>query len=252
MRASPLILCLALPLTADPGSELRATLQRLRGSAPVRAAVHLREWQRTLEGKQPVEQGAEGDFQVADGPSGLSLTVQPGTAERVKAEALLPAAKEKRDRPALRPVTSLVSSFGPLAAGELVNAALPLLALLEGAVLKEDRADASLGPSARMLGFQRPGEEQSKAGAKAKTTGYLKVWLGANGVPIASQQSQGFEVGFMWIKAKGQERVFRRYLLEDGRLLVTEELREQEVEGAGEEVRQKRTLTLALAKEPPR
>jgi hypothetical protein len=56
----------------------------------------------------------------------------------------------------------------------------------------------------------------------------------------------------MWIKAKGEERVNRRYMVEGGRLVVIEETRENNVDGAGNEVRSRRTLKLTLLREPTR
>ena len=239
-----LVFVLALPLSADATGDLKAALLRQRGHDPIRAAVHLSEWQRTVEDKQPREQSAQAEFQVAEGPAGFNLTLTPSTLERIRAETRKPLPKSKKDQKGLRPVTALVSSFGPLDAADLVNSAESLLALLEGAELKEDRLDASQGPSGRLLGFLLPTEEESKLGAKAKTTGYLKVWLGAEGRPIASLRTQGFEGGFMWIKAKVEQRTARRYTQEAGRLVVLEETQENNAEGAGEQAQTKRTLKL--------
>lgn len=246
------LLCLALPLAADGAGDLKASLGRLHGTNPVRAGVHLSEWQRTVEDKQPREQNARAEFQVADGPTGFSLTVMPPTMDQVRAETRKPLPKAKKEQKGLRPVTALVSTFGSLEAAELVNAADALQALLEGADLKEDRADASLGTNGRLLGFQLPTEEESKMGAKAKSTGYLKVWLGTDGTPFASLRIQGFEGGFMWIKAKIEQRTIRRYLQDAGRLVVLEETQENSAEGAGEKTQSKRTLKLTPLREPVR
>lgn len=245
-----LMFAFALPLCADGSGDLKAALLRLRGREPVRATVQLGEWQRTVEDKQPREQAAQAEFQVADGPAGFSLTVPPTTAERVREEVRRPVPKDKKARKGLRPVTDLVASFGTMDAAELLNAAEPLLRLLDGAVLQEDRPDPAQGPGLRLLGFQLPTEEEAKMGAKAKATGQVKVWTGADGTPVASLRVQGFEAGFMWIKAKGEERVSRRYAAESGRLLVLEETRENSVSGAGEEARSKRSLKLLPRREP--
>ena len=247
-----LLFALALPLAADGAGDLKAALLRLRGSNPVKAAVHLSEWQRTVEDKQSHEQNAQADFQVVDGPAGFSLTLTQPTVDRVRAEIRKPLPKSKKEQKGLRPVTALVSSFGSLEAAELVNAADALQALLEGADLKEDRVDASQGTNGRLLGFQLPTEEESKLGAKAKSTGYLKVWLGADGAPFASLRTQGFEGGFMWIKAKVEQRTSRRYTQDAGRLVVLEETQENSVEGAGEKAQTKRTLKLTPLREPVR
>jgi hypothetical protein len=246
------VYAIALPLAADGAGDLKAALQKLRGREPVKAVVQLGEWQRTVEDKQPHEQSAQADFQLTEGPGGFGLTVLPATADRVRAEAQKPTPKNKQERKGYRPVTDLVSSFGTTEAVELLNTSESLLKLLEGAAPKEDRQDPSQGQSGRLLGFQLPTKEESKLGAKAKTTGYFKVWLDAGGIPFASQRTQGFEAGFMWIKAKGEERVNRRYMVEGGRLVVIEETRENNVDGAGNEVRSRRTLKLTLLREPTR
>lgn len=247
-----LLLCLTLPLAADGTGDLKAALLRLRGSHPVKAAVHLSEWQRTVEDKQPREQNSQAEFQVAEGPAGFSLTLTPPTVDRIRAEIRKPLPKSKKEQKGLRPVSALVSSFGSLEAAELVNASDALLALLDGADLKEDRADASQGTSGRLLGFLLPTEEESKMGAKAKSTGYLKVWLGADGAPFASLRTQGFEGGFMWIKAKVEQRTMRRYTQDAGRLVVLDETQENNAEGAGEKAQSKRTLKLTPLREPVR
>ena len=247
-----ILLALALPLAADGTADLRTTLQRLRGREPVKATLHVNRWQRTVEDKQPREQTAQGDFLVTDGPAGFGFGVQAATAERVRAEAQKPVPRDKKQRPGLTPVTELVASIGMLDAAELVNAAESLLSLLQDATLKEDRLDESPGLKGRLLGFELPTEEESKMGAKAKVTGFLKVWLGPDGLPFASQRTQGFEGGFMWIKAKSEESISRRYLAEGGRLLVAEDTRENRMEGAGDRVQVKRTLKLTPLREPAR
>lgn len=85
MRLPILLLSLALPLCANGLDDLRASLQRLQGSDPVKATLEHSFWRQTTDDKKPVISQGKVAAHLEEGPQGLKVTwARPTLQQAVK------------------------------------------------------------------------------------------------------------------------------------------------------------------------
>jgi len=185
--AAGLIACWAPGLAlADGLSDLKSALEREQGAAEVKGALTVRFKHTHGEGKDASQEAGSVALHVEDGPAGLRLTYSRETLARLDAEML---AKE-RDKDAKAPTLPAVDILryrdirGMTAAGNL------LARLLERCKFIAEKTGDWNGTPARVLSFDLglPPEVDDKQRQYIKQhTGELTVWIGADGVPLASR-----------------------------------------------------------------
>ncbi|NWJ40539.1 MAG: hypothetical protein HXX12_06170 [Geothrix sp.] len=243
MRLSILLLSLALPLGANGLDDLRSSLQKLQGSEPVKATLDHSFWRQTTDDKKPVISQGKVTAQLEDGPQGLKVAWGRGTLQQAAKE--LAAQEREPDRPA--PTRTALRNVDPLEVGESLNHAEALLRDLAQAQVQEEKADTWQGKPARLLVLKlapKIPESQKKYLKELKVE--AKVWVGADGVPLAFSSSVSYKGSRMFISFEGgntQELQFSRI---GNRLVATRATSEDRSSGFGASSQTKKTTTLTL------
>ncbi len=243
MRLSTLLLSLSLPLGASGLDDLRAALQKLQGTEPVKASLDHSFWRQTTEDKKPVVSQGRITAQLEDGPQGLKVAWGRGTLQQAAKE--LAAQEREPDRPA--PTRLALRGVDPLEVAEALSHGEALLRDLAQAQLQEEKAEAWQGRPARLLVLKltpKIPESQKKYLKELKVD--AKVWVGADGVPLAFTSSVAYKGSRMFISFEGgntQELQFSRI---GNRLVATRVTTEDRNAGLGASTQTKKTTVLTL------
>lgn len=223
---------------ADALDSLREALRGLPGKSAVSAAAE-RKIDFELTDK-PHEQSSV-RFNISAGPSGLQLSFPQDVVARVES-----------DRQNLNPDQphSTVRALDYLYAADLasaLNGALDLLRDLDGATLRSDTATTLNGAPARLLEADIV-LRMTTADVKRvkKSTSVLKVWLGADGVPLAMERSVQAKGSVMLISFEFGDTLARSFTRKGDRLVAVREERRISSAGFGATSRDERITTIQL------
>lgn len=204
---------------ADGLSDLRASLGKLESDEPIRARVEIKTRNTGGESDKQKQQ-AEGTSSVIveSGPEGLQLGWSPEQIKQARK-----AAWEKVVNPDA--AKSNLATLTALEAGEALNLfdfADPLRRWLEGAKLQGDKRETHEGKPARLLVIRldlRLNEEARKL--MKSSDAIMKVWLNANGVPIALDRDLQLRFSKFFLTYRVHEHDTREFQVAGGRLVVT-------------------------------
>lgn len=185
MNASwlPILLICAVG-RADALSDLKGVLAKLNGQEPVKATVVYQFWSQQGEEKKLLITEGRASSAVEYGPQGLRMTWSRELLQAAAQEAKAKAEDPEKKTPTRRAMEGLKA----LDVAEYLNGSEELLRTLDQAQVLEDRADAWQGKPARLLRLKltpRLGQEEKKYIKELDAT--AKVWLGADGVPVAAE-----------------------------------------------------------------
>ncbi len=194
-----LLLCsaiVAFPTAADPLSDLRATLQRFPARAPFSASASLK-----VNDNLPELTGAEGGsttFDVESGPSGLVMRVPPSALDAAESEA----AGQKRDPEHHTPTRMAMVTLTTFDVLDAIDAATMLLNDLNGATLIAQEPSTHAGKPSTLLRIKVKATLPAKSSRFVKEPQVeLRVWIDANGLPIAAERDSLYAASFLFIKA---------------------------------------------------
>lgn len=238
-------LATTLSVYADPVADLRTALTSLTGQGTVQAQTTFTFSSKNGNDKNPVAPEATIKVMVEDGDAGFRVTWSHDLLKTIAEEA-----KAKSDDPEKRTPTE--RALGELGAGKLngyLNAAPELLQSLQHAKLIEEKPDTWQGRPARLLTFNIDvplSARDKKIVKEANAT--AKIWVGADGLPLAAQRSFSFKGRAMLVVTfeSSQEEKFE-YALVGNRLVVVRHFEEQNNSGAGESGQQKSTAVLTFS-----
>jgi len=243
MRATLLLLSLALPLSADGLDDLRASLQKLAGGDPVKASLEHSFWRQVIDDKKPVVSQGRIAAQLEDGPQGLRVTWGRPTLQ----QALKELADQEREPDRTAPTRTALRNVDPLETVEALNHAEALLRDLAQAQVQEERTEAWQGRPAKLLvlrltpklpGNQRKYLKELKADAK--------VWIGADGLPLAFSSSVTYRGSRMFISFEGGSTQDLQFIRVGHRLVVTRATGEEHSAGFGASSQTKKVTTLTV------
>lgn len=183
MLAGPMLagLVLASLAHADTLSDLRAKLGGMHSAQPLAA---------TLSVKSTVHDGddakatthAQLQMSIASGNDGLHVGYSPKLLQRAAHEATVHASN--KDAPT--PIEDLLGQTSPIKLQTMVDFAPALLRQIDGAKLVSQGKEVHDGKPSQVLVFNVPlPASASKQMTIKHYTGQIKVWLGADGVPLA-------------------------------------------------------------------
>ena len=230
------------PAYADGLGDLRAALEKLQGTSPLRVTLtaQVSTTSRDDDDKQRTANGTA-SVTAEDGPQGLRIAYPRDIMVRAMAEG----AGRQSDSTAPIPTRNALNELDYADVHSMVHAAETLLARLEGARLKGERPDTWNGAPARLLSLDLvvPKNQQFVD----KQTATLDIWLDPAGRPLASRaQNASKGSAFFVVSFESKNREDRVFTVVGDRLLVTRRDSSGSGSGAGQRGETKATVTLQV------
>lgn len=238
---------LTLVSGAGPLSELDAALARFTAREPVRARFTLAFENASGDDKDAVRTKGEVSGELAEGADGLTVTWPRALVDRARDEERLRAV----DAAAKTPTRDAIAAASTLDLASQLDAAGALRQDLQSASVLEDRQDAVDGAPARLLVLKLvPALSARDRRYVNEVEARAKVWLGADGVPLAAEFTSRYSGrAFLVVSFKGEERQAWRFLPAGDRLVAVRHEVVRRNEGAGEKGERRSTVALTLAGE---
>lgn len=237
MRPTALALLLLAPaLRADGLSDLRAALQRLPATQPVKATVDCQVWNRTVKDKQPKITQGQIQVKVEEGPAGLKLGWDKAELDHVQA-----ATKAKDNGP-----KQAMDAVGAEQVESLLDAAKDLMDVLEGGKIQEDRMDAWEGRPARLLTVKLDLPSDMDASDRKHLKSYnhvVKIWMAPDGTPLGLSGQEDYKASFFFIGWEQHTKESRTFARAGNRLVTTHDESETNGSGAGQQVQMKTLIS---------
>jgi len=230
------------PLRADALADLKGKLAKLKGSEPLRVSVERENWSRNGDEKKPVVTQGKATAWVEESPQGLKLFWSRDQIQQAAQEAKAKDADPEKTTP----TRDVMSSLNTLGFEDYFNSAESVLQDLDQATLIEDKSDTLDGKPARLLSFKvepRMGQRERKYIKELEAT--AKVWIDAEGFPVAAQKSIKVKGrAFVVISFKSEQKDEFRFTRIGNRLVTIRHQHESSGSGGGESGQTKQTTTL--------
>jgi hypothetical protein len=228
---------------ADGLSDVRATLQKLQSDQSLRAQVKIKTRHSGGESNKQKQSESVTTVIVENGGDGLKLTWSPDQIRQSRKAAWAEIANPDGPKSDLAMLRALEAGQ----ALNLLDAADPLRRGLERAVLLEDKPDTYKGKRARLLVLKidlQLDEEERKALKSSDTI--EKLWLDADGIPIAMDRNIEARFSKLLIGYKVHEHETREFQRAAGRLVATSITKENSGAGLGHSEESHTTITVTL------
>jgi hypothetical protein len=193
MSVAVALVLVGWPAAGNPLSDLRQVLNRYPAQAPF-AAV----------GTVQVHGGAEGSarggastFEVESGLAGFAIRLLPDVLEAAEAEATA----KKRDPNSPTPTRTAMVALTIFDVMDAVDGAAMLLNDLSGATLIRQSAAARSGKGATLLRIKVKPTLATQSRFVNEPKIELRIWIGADGVPIAAERDSDYSGSFLFLKA---------------------------------------------------
>jgi len=243
LRWLPLLLACTLA-QADALSDLKGTLSRLNGQEPVKATVVYQFWSQQGDDKKPIITEGKATSTVEDGPQGLKISWSRGLLQTAAQEVRAKAQDPEKKTPTRRAIEGLKA----MEVAEYLNGSEELLRTLEQAQVLEDKPDTWQGKPARLLTLKlvpRLGQQEKKYVKEMEAT--AKVWIGADGVPLAAQSQVHVKGRALLVISFEQNQKQEYHFARAGnRLVVIQHVDESRGSGGGEKGQTKTVVNLSL------
>jgi hypothetical protein len=238
-----LLLLAPSALRADALTDLRTTLQKLRGDAPIKAQIVARSIDRNGDQDEQHQETQEATVLAEHGPQGLRLTWSPQLLDEARKAAWQRAANP--DSPASRGVR--LSILDAEQAAELLDAADDLRLDLERAVLVEDKLEPRAGKPTRVLVI-KPHDKLSAAQRKSlkSSEDVLKIWLDPAGTPLALDRSYKARFSKLLISFNIASHEAKSFALVGDHLVVTAVSTESSGSGLGQSGETRRSAKVTV------
>ncbi len=236
------LMLVAIPVVhAEPLAELRTTLAKYPGGDAIDAGIDIKQTQRKGEAKAPTV--GQVRLNVQAGAQGLQFLFPPELMREIDREAQAHAANAESPMP----IAGMLAASTPMRVTTVLNAAPAMLRDLDGAKLIESRADTLDGKPTQLLVLDVPGRISAKDKADLKQyQDRLKLWLDADGTPLASEESVDFSGRKFLIGFSGAESYRTRYVVIGKRLAMQSRTWGSSFKGFGEDNETVTTATLSL------
>jgi hypothetical protein len=230
-------------LFADGLTDVRATLQKLQSDQPLRARVEIKTRHSGGESNKQKQSEGVSTVIVENGADGLRLSWSPDQIRQSRKAAWAEIANPDAPKSDLAMLKALEAGQ----ALNLLDAADPLRRGLERAVLLEDKPDTYKGKRARLLVLKIDlGLDEEERKALRSSDAIEKLWLDADGIPIAMDRNIDARFSKFLIGYKLHEHETREFQRAAGRLVAISITKESSGAGLGhsEEVHTAITVTL--------
>jgi hypothetical protein len=240
-----LLLLLAAPtlLCADGLTDVRATLQKLQSDQPLRARVEIKTRRSGGESNKQKQSEGVSSVIVDSGAEGLKLGWSPDQIKQSRKVAWAETANPDAPK-------SDVATLKALEAGQALNlldAADPLRRGLERAVLLEDKSSSYKGKPAQLLVIRVDlGLDEEERKAMKSSEAILKLWLDADGVPLAMERDIQAKFSKFLIGFRVHEHETREFQRAGGRLVITRASKDSSGSGLGHSDESHTTTSVTL------
>ena len=189
----------ALPLFADPISDVRAALGKLPAREPVRATLDLQH-SVVSEGKFDNDKsGGKVSVELEGTPSGFHIVVPRPLLEQLDRERDASA----RDPKLKTPSVAALNEIDPAATVDALDFAPTLMRLLDGGKLVTDAPGTWQGKPCRVLIVRVSDRVDPKDAGRFKVSdNKLTLWLGADLVPLAAEHIFNAKISVLVFKAE--------------------------------------------------
>lgn len=228
---------------ADGFGHLKRTLAGLEGKQPIEAKLAFSHSQ--INGNDDGKAGAPATVhaEVGADSGGVRLSFERRTLDLAVSES------RQTDPESKRPVSGALSQILVTDVDEYLNAAPKLLAPLERAELISEKMETWRGQPARVISLKlNPvlGKQERKYVKKLDAT--AKVWIGADGLPLAAEQNYVYSGRAMLvINFESSSRESFEFDKRGDRLVVVRHRREDITSGGGESGTRRIDARLAVA-----
>ena len=241
----PLLLAPTL-LLADGLTDVRAALQKLQSDQPLRARVEIKTRHSGGESNKQKQSESVSSVIVESGAEGLKLSWSPDQIKQSRKAAWAETANP--DAPKFD-----IATLKALEAGHALNlldAADPLRRGLERARLLEDKSDTYKGKPARLLviRIELALDEEERRALKSSEA-IEKLWLDADGIPVAMDRNIDAKFSKFLIGFKIHEHETREFQRAAGRLVTTSSTKESSGSGFGHSEESHTTIKVSLLSE---
>ncbi len=228
---------------ANGFADLKRTLAGLEGKQPIEARLAFSHSQRNGNDDRKPSAPATVHAEVGADSGGVRLGFERRTLDLAISES------RQTDPESKKPVSGALSQILVTDVDEYLNAAPKLLAPLERAVLISDKPETWRGQPARVISLKlNPllGKQERKYVKKLDAT--AKVWIGADGLPLAAEQNYAYSGRAMLVinfeSASHESFEFQK---RGDRLVVVRHRREDKTSGGGESGTRRIDARLTLA-----
>ena len=237
---APLLVCsvlVAFPAAADSLSDLRAVLQRYPAKVTFSASASLQ-----VNEDSPDVNGAHAGsttFDVEFGPAGLMLRVPPSALGAAESEA----ANQKRDPEHRTPTRMAMVALTTFDVIDAMNSAAMLLNDLNCATLITQTPSAHGGKPAILLRIKVKTTLPAKSSRFVKEPQVeLRVWIDANGIPLAAERESLYAASFLFVKAGNVRKERWEFAVSGDHLYASRNDQENHASALGKNVASSRTV----------
>ena len=206
-------------LWADGRGDLAAALGRLSGNGSVQAGIDFQLWSRQTLGKQSSVRQSEVNALVQEDAESLRIT----WPKVVVGDLTLEEERAARGEVLTTAIRDQMKELDPGRIHHLLDQATVLRHLVDESRFISERADAWEGKPARLVLFEfTPRVPENKAGRLSRRSGSLKVWIAADGTPLASSEIAEYEgkMGRFLGAFQSKADTETRYAVMQGRLVA--------------------------------
>ncbi len=201
-RLLPLLLAFAVPLHADAFSDIRTSLGKLTAREPIRATYEVQRAV-TNEGKYANEKfNGKAAVDLEGDGEGVRIAFSRPLLEQVNRERQVRAHDPKQPAPTL----SALGEISAVAASEAIDAAPPILHLLDDAKVVEDREGTWQGKTVRVVIFRLADKRDSSFGKETVAENKLTLWLGPDALPLAAEHVHRAKYSFLIFKGESSSK----------------------------------------------
>lgn len=241
-RLLPLLCLLAATSTnADTLGDVRSAVKRLTAKQPVRATLTIQQ-RVASNGKFSNDKSTRlASAEVAHDAAGVSIVIPQGLLDQVT--------YERQPNPR-NDVQDAINTFQPDIVIQALNYRDAFLAMLDGAVVKEDKRVPFRGKTARLVVLMLKEKDEKKADSiqvgSVDRNDILSLWVDDQGLPLAAERRLKATAGFMFLKGTFSSQVSYQFAVANDRLLLARVESSDAGSGLGQNVNKHSVQTLVV------
>ena len=226
----------ALPAAADRLSDLRQVLERFPAKAPFTASATV---QVNAGSEQDATRGGSAGLEIESGAAGFTIRVSPNTLEAAEKEAVA----KKRDPNVATPTRTAMVALTIFDIIDALDAASMLVDDLSDATLLDEKNVPHNGKPATMVRVKVKPSLATQSRFVAEPRIELKIWIGADGIPVAAERVSNYSAGVLFVKLDNTRTEHWDFAVHGDRLYATSNHEDNEATAVGKHINSSRTVS---------